>query len=531
MRVLHSKSAALALAVILVLAMSVPAFANDVPADDCACGDAFTTDLIAGGGNEASAMDVGDVIVRNCESTVCVEYVLDDEAIAEGWVITETHVEVASALGGIPQTKKGNPIPGQFEDVQYHMPGVTSYSYCANFADMDLAPGDDVYIAAHAVVTRPSDGCWSTVWQIGDVEEVDTASGLLNNYADEFNWEYPAGPQTAGPSLAVSQPAYADPFIVGSSETTDFPYNSNADRGYATDFDVEWMGALPWGGRLTVSWSPGISAAEQKTVMVAGDGLGSETFNAVGTPRPGEGWFLDKYALVENSMSVGSLPYDTHTINFTHPTGDGTFWDWVRLEQPCVESETAWGDGIGFPGKNWATYIVYTLEECCEPCEAPFYASEVVSSSQGLRKDGTAVRVGRSNPDAALTYEATQSETDFFSLGFGGEIVLAFPCAVVDGPGDDIRVVEDTWGSGYPLETADVFAWDGATWVLLGVADNSDHGTYWQTQSFFDLADEGLASTSMIKIVDTTNPDPHNSNADGFDVNWVEALWDSTACP
>jgi hypothetical protein len=30
------------------------------------------------------------------------------------WVLTETHLAVATALDGIPQTKKGNPIPGRF---------------------------------------------------------------------------------------------------------------------------------------------------------------------------------------------------------------------------------------------------------------------------------------------------------------------------------------------------------------------------------------------------------------------------------
>jgi hypothetical protein len=526
-----SRVLAIATTMLLVVAMAVPALANTN--GDCApCGE-YVTDLIAGGGNDKSAMDVGDVVVRNCESTVCVDFVLSDDAIADGWKITETHVEIAADVDGIPQTKKDNPIPGQFEDVQYFMPGVETYRYCASFDDIapGLMPGDTIAIAAHAVVTRPAPGEWTEVWMIGDVEGVSAATGLLTNYADEFNWESPAGPDTMGPSLAVSQPTFANPFIVGSSETTDFPYNSNADRGYATDFDVQWDGALPWGGRLTVSWSPGQSAYEEKNVMVSGDGMPSATWSAVGTPRAGEGWFQDKYALVQDTAMVGPLAGGTHTINFKHPTGDGTFWDWLLLEQPGLESETAWGDGCDFDGKNWATYICYTIADCCEPCEAPFYASEVLDSNQGDRKDGTAVRPGRSVPEAALTYEATGSETDFFSLGFGGDITLGFPCAIVDGEGDDLKVVEDTWGYSYPLETADVYAWDGAGWVLLGTADNTAHGTYWQTESYFDLADVGLASTSMIKIVDTTAAGPHNNSADGFDVNWVEVLHDSTVCP
>ncbi|MCP4196309.1 MAG: hypothetical protein GY762_04085 [Proteobacteria bacterium] len=34
-----------------------------------------------------------------------------------------------------------------------------------------------------------------------------------------------------------------------------------------------------------------------------------------------------------------------------------------------TQSETAWGKGPGFPGKNWAMYIEYDLD-CCEPVDA-----------------------------------------------------------------------------------------------------------------------------------------------------------------
>lgn len=367
MRNIRTTSVAVIAAALLLATAIMPSFAlgEVAPPGDCvSCGDPFVTDLIAAGGSDEGAMDVGDIIVRNCESMICVEYVLSDEALAEGWLLTETHVEVAASLAGIPQTKKANPIPGQFEDGQYHGTGVTAYTYCASLAGMGLESGDDVYIAAHAVVTRRTPGCWNTVWQIGDVEDVDPATGQLYNYADEFNWGYPAGPTTAGPTLAASSPAFADPFIVGSSETTEFPYNSNFSRGYATDFDIQWNGALPWGGRLTFSWSPGISALERKEIVVVGDGMAPSLFTATGSTQSGQGWFMDKYPLIENSMAVGSLPYGTHVVNMRQLAGDGTFWDWVRLEQPCLESESAWGYGPGFSGKNWATYTVYELQPC-----------------------------------------------------------------------------------------------------------------------------------------------------------------------
>ena len=65
-----------------------------------------TFDLIAGGGNVKSAIDVGDVTVTNDCTNLYVTY-----RTTPGWCITETHLHVAGSEVDIPQTKKGNPIP------------------------------------------------------------------------------------------------------------------------------------------------------------------------------------------------------------------------------------------------------------------------------------------------------------------------------------------------------------------------------------------------------------------------------------
>jgi len=301
-------------------------------------------------------IDVGTVSVWNDGTDLYVKYQTTGD-----WVITETHLEVVTDPDDFPQTKKGNPIPGHFTYSMEHNPAVTEYEEVISGFTAGFTAGDCVYIAAHAVVVRPVEGCWETVWQIGDVEGVDPASGLLYNYADEFNWG-PVGatPTTAGPGLSVIEPPFTDPFIAGTTPLNQFPYNSNYGRGYATDFDVQWSGSLPFGGKLTVSWSPGQSANETKVV---GDGISTTSFSATGTPRPGEGWFMDKYPLVEHEVSINPLSDGVHTINFQHTQGDGTFWDWIRLEKPCEQEETAWGDGTRFVEKgNWATYFCYCIQ-------------------------------------------------------------------------------------------------------------------------------------------------------------------------
>ena len=317
-----------------------------------------TTDLIAG-----QNYDAGDVEIWNDGDTVYVTY-----KAAAPWCIMETHLAVEIDLAGIPQTGSGNPIPGKFEFSGEH-DCVTEVTY-----EIDAPPsGTALVIAAHAVVKRPMEACTEVVWQIGDVEgtaDYDPDGGgpkgvmtLLTNYADEFNWEG-ATATTAGPGLAVNEPDFTDPFVVGVTPTSMFPYNSNFNRGYATNFDVEWTGHLHFGGGLTVSWSPGASAAETKLIS---DGSPLGSLNRNGANSPGQGYFLDRYPVYEEDpLAVGPYPSGTHTLNFRHTRGDGSFWDWVRLERPCEQVETAWGAGEPFPGKNWATYFGYDVQ-CALP--------------------------------------------------------------------------------------------------------------------------------------------------------------------
>ena len=302
------------------------------------------------------SIDVGTVSIWNDEENLYVTY-----STTGGWEMTETHLAVATSLTDIPQAK-GNPIPGKFpykhEDLGY----ITSDSYIILLSEIDGGVGadDTLYIAAHAKVIRPIEDCWETVWLIGDVEEVNVGTGWLENYADEFNWAAPAGPITVGPTLAVNVPSFTNPFIVWTTPTEEFPYNSNYNSGYATNFDVQWTGSLPFGGLLTLSWSPGSSASEKK--VVSEDGIIPTTLTATGANIPGQGWFMDKYPLVEHSVDVAPLSDGLHTINFQQIQGDGTFWDWIKLEKPCVQEESAWAAGEDFPGANWATYFTYTVQ-------------------------------------------------------------------------------------------------------------------------------------------------------------------------
>jgi hypothetical protein len=114
--------------------------------------------LIAGGGNPKSAEIVGFVKAEQCDGNLIVHYNTQNY----NWCITETHLHVATSLEAIPQTKKGNPIPGHFDWAGYHD--------CAEMVTYRIpmeegwTPGTELVIATHAVV-RSECGCEEeTAW-------------------------------------------------------------------------------------------------------------------------------------------------------------------------------------------------------------------------------------------------------------------------------------------------------------------------------------------------------------------------------
>lgn len=153
------------------------------------------------------------------------------------------------------------------------------------------------------------------------------------------------------------------------------------------------------------------------------------------------------------------------------------------------------------------------------------FPSYVDSYSQGLKKNGAAVDEERSDPDQVLTLGSVSPDVDFFSLGFGGWIIVGFDCPIWNLDGTDVFVWEETWGTTYPLETADVYvSQDGSDWVELGEADNHLHSNNQLTLTEFDLEDVQLDWAKYVMIVDTTDPSIHSATADGYDVNAVEAV-------
>jgi uncharacterized repeat protein (TIGR01451 family) len=145
-------------------------------------------------------------------------------------------------------------------------------------------------------------------------------------------------------------------------------------------------------------------------------------------------------------------------------------------------------------------------------------AVDVVSYKQGKQANGEDVAQVRSDVNNALDLPVATpvGVVNFYSLGFGGEITLAFDGPVANGPGADVRIVETTWNftaAQYP-ETANVFAsQDGVNFVYLGSTVHSGE---------FDFGP--LTWAQYIKIMDASDASLFPANADGYDVNGIECL-------
>jgi len=157
------------------------------------------------------------------------------------------------------------------------------------------------------------------------------------------------------------------------------------------------------------------------------------------------------------------------------------------------------------------------------PTEKPWlscYATGVLSHSQGLNSLGQSVSADRSDPTRALgapERTGTDEPITFFSLGFGGHIVLEF-AAFRNGPGADILVVNASRDSPcceeHPEKVRVEASQDGAHWFpaepAVGCLDSE-----------FDLGP--LEWAKYLRLTDASDPSDPAFVAvnDGYDLDGV----------
>ncbi|MGD8501409.1 MAG: hypothetical protein PVJ86_12225 [Phycisphaerales bacterium] len=375
------------------------------------------------------------------------------------WYMTQSQVHIFTDNSDWTDItlKNGNPPPGQFMSKHKGLHTHTD-DHVIDLDGLDPVPGAgaEIFLAAHTKVIRPIEDCWDAVWQVGDVETIDPVTSQLTCYYDELNYSGPVAPVW---------PPFADPFVIATNLDNEFPWNSSTFAGYAADFNVDWDGGLPFGGRVVLSWSPGKSASETK-IVTSLDGGETATFHEAGGTSP-TGWL--GYKLVESMLSLDPIESGSHSLRFQHTTGDGTLWDWVLLEKPCLQEESGWAADdttpLNFPGSNWATYVFAgTLEEVC---------AWDVTGDWGWRfmfNDQIPY-----NHDMDVTVHQWDTTGDFVGVGgypAGGPYSITW---VVTGnvDGDDVEFFIDYDGSGYWVDAEGIIAPDG---TMTGTACTSSQG-------------------------------------------------------
>jgi hypothetical protein len=162
----------------------------------------YTTPLIAG-----QDTDIGEVRVWNDADYLYVKFV------STGDCLLETHVAVEESWEDIPQTKKGNPIPGHFE---YSDPHACVHEYTYE-VPLTWPAGTELYIAAHAAT-----GVSESMWVSSDGDESFTA------YTGPGTTGYPCvqGDPRTGTAVAAWQHS------AWGSVTSQFTYGTWIWEGY-----------------------------------------------------------------------------------------------------------------------------------------------------------------------------------------------------------------------------------------------------------------------------------------------------------
>ena len=159
------------------------------------------------------------------------------------------------------------------------------------------------------------------------------------------------------------------------------------------------------------------------------------------------------------------------------------------------------------------------------------WADSVVSFVQGTRKDGSPVLASRSDTSQVLGISQSNGspvddpalEGTFLSLGFGGVLVLHFDNGVLNGPGNDLQIFEDTFPSSPDERVKIETSVDGITWTLTNPSFSVRDGSV-------DLG--SLSCVQFVRLTDISDMSLFNNDADGYDVDAVRAIYtSSTGCP
>lgn len=150
-------------------------------------------------------------------------------------------------------------------------------------------------------------------------------------------------------------------------------------------------------------------------------------------------------------------------------------------------------------------------------------AQEVSQYVQGTRKNGTNIHPSRTNPEMALGVPQNDDlGINFVSLGFTGMIALKFDYVVFNREGNDLQVIETSYGIAecqiYPEQAFFEGSLDGESWFAMGEVCLDGE---------LDLG-AGVYAIQYIRVTDRSAASNFPNSADGFDLDGIIVLDD---CP
>jgi len=353
---------------------------------------------------------VGQVLVWDDGTQLCVKYQLSEEALAEGWLLYETHLAVGHVVGDISQTKKNNPIPGQFPYGDDDLGGVEFYQECISFGDLDVDCNELLVIAAHAVIEKCVTVQDTLVPELTWARSSESGVAVYPGYGAQ--WTQEQGFAILTPDAFVWDGGTAGQYFTGYSSRNDISWASwictqNQSGKSLTGTDLRRFNAtfeIPAGYNVTgatlgsvnsgyenvipmndniyifmnqelIFWGGTISIAQldpTRTEFLSITRRDTEPQDKTVFPET-DGWHMaGTFPVVPSGLFVeGANNLDVFAEELWTGGGMHELGLTLQVEQTTCESETAWagtGEGtIQFEGKNWATYFEYTTIEC-PPC-------------------------------------------------------------------------------------------------------------------------------------------------------------------
>ena len=267
--------------------------------------------------------------------------------------------------------------------------------------------------------------------------------------------------------------------------------------------------ALGYGGELTLGFSPAVTNGPGNDIQVVettfsnwGCDVYEETAN-VFVSQDGVIWLFAGNTCHDGFFDISAAnPAWTH-INF------------VKIVD-VTSDESNSEDGYDVDG-------VIALNGCDDPSlENPptgeCYATDVLDYVEGTQQNTDPLAPARTNAGNALGAPQNDDTINFVTLGYDGSLTVSFNGAVPNGAGDDIQVVETSFGSpacGAYNETVDVsVSQDGLTYYYIGSVC---------LDGAVDISDAAVDLDYVI-FVRLANNNGLTNTSDGYDVDAVIAL-------